>query len=36
MPLAWNFFNEISNRIKKVRDQPQDLFLKYFPEVEVK
>ena len=36
MPLAWNFFNEISQRIKQVRDEPQDLFLKYFPEVEVK
>ena len=36
MPLAWNFFTEISQRIKKVRDEPQDLFLKYFPEVEVK
>jgi 2-polyprenyl-3-methyl-5-hydroxy-6-metoxy-1,4-benzoquinol methylase len=36
MPLAWNFFDEISQRIKKVRDQPHDLFLKYFPEVDVK
>ena len=36
MPLAWNFFTEISQRIKQVRDEPQDLFLKYFPEVEVK
>lgn len=36
MPLAWNFFTEISQRIKKVRNEPQDLFLKYFPEVEVK
>jgi 2-polyprenyl-3-methyl-5-hydroxy-6-metoxy-1,4-benzoquinol methylase len=36
MPLAWNFFDEISQRIKKVRDQPNDLFLKYFPEVDVK
>ena len=36
IPLAWNFFTEISQRIKQVRDEPQDLFLKYFPEVEVK
>jgi hypothetical protein len=36
MPLAWNFFTEISQRIKQVRNEPQDLFLKYFPEVEVK
>lgn len=36
MPLAWNFFNEISQRIKQVRNEPQDLFLKYFPKVEVK
>lgn len=36
MPLAWNFFTEISQRIKKVRDEPHDLFLKYFPEVEIK
>lgn len=36
MPLAWNFFNEISQRIKLVRNEPQDLFLKYFPKVEIK
>jgi SAM-dependent methyltransferase len=36
MPLAWNFFTEISQRIKQVRDEPQDLFLKYFPKVEIK
>ena len=36
MPLAWNFFTEISNRIKVVRNEPQDLFLKYFPKVEIK
>lgn len=36
MPLAWNFFTEISNRIKTVRNEPQDLFLKYFPKVEIK
>ena len=36
MPLAWNFFAEISQRIKNVRNEPQDLFLKYFPKVEIK
>jgi hypothetical protein len=35
MPLAWNFFTEISQRIKKVRNEPNDLFLKYFPEVDI-
>ena len=35
MPLAWNFFTEISQRIKAVRNEPQDKFLKYFPNVEV-
>lgn len=35
MPLAWNFFTEISQRIKQVRNEPQDKFLKYFPNVEV-
>ena len=35
MPLAWNFFTEISQRIKQVRNEPQDLFLKYFPKVEI-
>jgi 2-polyprenyl-3-methyl-5-hydroxy-6-metoxy-1,4-benzoquinol methylase len=36
MPLAWNFFTEISQRIKSVRNEPHDLFLKYFPKVEIK
>lgn len=36
MPLAWNFFNEISQRIKSVRDEKHDVFLKYFPKVEIK
>ena len=35
MPLAWNFFTEISQRIKQVRNEPQDAFLKYFPKVEL-
>jgi SAM-dependent methyltransferase len=35
MPLAWNFFTEISQRIKSVHNEPTDLFLKYFPHVSV-
>lgn len=33
IPLAWNFFAEISQRIKNVRNEEHDIFLKYFPEV---
>jgi SAM-dependent methyltransferase len=33
MPLAWNFFNEISNKIKTYRNEDDDLFIKYFPSV---
>ena len=35
VPLAWNFFKEIKNKIKTVRDVNTDKFLRYFPEVEV-
>lgn len=35
MPLAWNFFTEISNRIRTIRNMKQDVFLKYFPKVEI-
>jgi hypothetical protein len=35
VPLAWNFFREIKNKIKQVRDVDIDRFLRYFPEVEV-
>jgi hypothetical protein len=31
IPLAWNFFNEIKERIKKVRDNDRDIYIKYFP-----
>ncbi len=31
VPLAWNFYDEIRNRIKVVRDNDNDRFLKYFP-----
>lgn len=35
VPLAWNFFDEIKNRIKVVRNNDNDLFLKYFPEIKI-
>ena len=31
VPLAWNFFDEIKTRIKKVRQSKHDKFIKYFP-----
>jgi hypothetical protein len=33
VPLAWNFFDEIKSKIKTKRDNDNDLFLKYFPDV---
>jgi SAM-dependent methyltransferase len=33
IPLAWNFFTEISQRIRSVRNEEHDVFLKYFPKV---
>lgn len=35
VPLAWNFFQEICKRITKVRNNSQDLFIRYFPSIEV-
>lgn len=35
VPLAWNFFKEISNNIKNKRTNPNDRFLTYFPQVQV-
>ena len=35
VPLAWNFYNEIRERILKVRNNPNDLFLKYFPTLKI-
>jgi hypothetical protein len=32
IPLAWNFYSEIVERIKLVRDTNDDIFIKYFPE----
>ena len=33
VPLAWNFFEEIKARVKKVRDVDSDIFIKYFPKL---
>jgi 2-polyprenyl-3-methyl-5-hydroxy-6-metoxy-1,4-benzoquinol methylase len=35
VPLAWNFYNEIYKRIKTVRDNQNDLFIKYFPKINI-
>ena len=35
IPLAWNFYDEIRERIKKVRDNENDWFLRYFPKVKL-
>lgn len=31
IPLAWNFYNEIYNKIKYLRPASDDVFIKYFP-----
>lgn len=35
VPLAWNFFTEISNRIKAKRNKEGDVFIRYFPTIKV-
>ncbi len=35
VPLAWNFYDEIKSRILKVRDNENDRFLRYFPDIKV-
>jgi 2-polyprenyl-3-methyl-5-hydroxy-6-metoxy-1,4-benzoquinol methylase len=35
IPLAWNFFNEIRSKIIDKRNNSNDVFVKYFPKVEV-
>jgi hypothetical protein len=35
VPLAWNFFDEIKRKIKTKRDHTSDVFIKYFPTVNV-
>ena len=33
VPLAWNFYEEIVRKIRAVRSNPDDLFVRYFPGV---
>jgi len=33
VPLAWNFFDEIKTRAKKLRPEFDDTYIKYFPEL---
>jgi hypothetical protein len=35
VPLAWNFYTEIRDRIKTVRDNKYDVFVKYFPTISI-
>jgi len=35
IPLAWNFYKEISSNIKNRRNSDKDYYVKYFPKVEV-
>ena len=35
IPLAWNFYKEIKERIKKKRNNNNDLFVKYFPTISI-
>ena len=35
VPLAWNFFTEISTRIKAKRNKDGDVFIRYFPTIKV-
>ena len=35
IPLAWNFYDEIYKRIKEVRNNVHDKFVRYFPEVRI-
>ncbi len=35
IPLAWNFFAEIKNKIKNKRNNSNDKFMTYFPEIKI-
>jgi 2-polyprenyl-3-methyl-5-hydroxy-6-metoxy-1,4-benzoquinol methylase len=35
LPLAWNFFDEIKNKIKNYRTKNNDLFIKFNPKVQI-
>lgn len=36
IPLAWNFYDEIVKKIKSVRPDSNDIFVRYFPTKEIK
>ena len=33
VPLAWNFYNEIKNKISKYRNYNKDVLIQYFPQI---
>ena len=35
LPLAWNFFDEIKNKIKKIRPKNKDNFIACFPKFQI-
>jgi hypothetical protein len=35
IPLAWNFYTEIVQKIKAVRPDGKDIFVKYFPQLKI-
>ena len=35
LPLAWNFFDEIKNKIKKNRNKKKDIFIKFHPKIKI-
>jgi GTPase SAR1 family protein len=35
IPLAWNFYTEIKEKIKKKRNNNNDLFIRYFPNLNI-
>jgi 2-polyprenyl-3-methyl-5-hydroxy-6-metoxy-1,4-benzoquinol methylase len=35
IPLAWNFFDEINKRIKNERNNENDIFMRYFPQLQI-
>ena len=35
LPLAWNFFDEIKKKIKSVRKNFNDVFIKYHPKIKI-
>lgn len=34
IPLAWNFYKEIKNKIVGIRSNPSDVFMRYFPTIQ--